>query len=318
MSEKRNSAIFSEIYGESFKTMHRLLNELENGSLNAKEIRDIVYRNIQDPIMAEEFIKKIKDWDIVYRDNESGLFSSEVSMLPDLPLTNIEKRWMKAIFNDPKMSIFGLTDSGLEDVEPLYQQDTFVYYDMNGDGDNFGDKTYRQALQNVMYGIEFALPIKVTYTTRGGKSITVMCMPRDIEFSQKDNKLRVLASSVKEKETDTVQEVIINVDSIASCEVYKGKANIEYNIEPDLCNLIIRIKDERNALERITLSFSGFEKQVDMIGDNLYEMQVVYNKNDELEMLIRILSFGPLVEILKPSELRQMIKERIEKQIDKT
>lgn len=45
---------------------------------------------------------------------------------PTMPLTTLQKRWLKAILSDPRIALFDPDTSGLEDVEPLYSQDTFV------------------------------------------------------------------------------------------------------------------------------------------------------------------------------------------------
>ena len=43
-------------------------------------------------------------------------------------------------------------------------------------------------------------------------------------------------------------------------------------------------------------------------------MQIVYAQEDEVEMLIRILGFGAQVRVVSPEDLKQGIRERLEKQ----
>ena len=41
---------------------------------------------------------------------------------------------------------------------------------------------------------------------------------------------------------------------------------------------------------------------------------VDYDKDDETEMVIRILSFGPMIKVVQPEHFINLIKERLRKQ----
>ncbi|WP_072947740.1 WYL domain-containing protein [Ruminococcus flavefaciens] len=45
-----------------------------------------------------------------------------------------------------------------------------------------------------------------------------------------------------------------------------------------------------------------------------YTVELWYDEQDETELLIMLLSFGPVIEILGPDNLRSQAKERLEKQ----
>ena len=49
------------------------------------------------------------------------------------------------------------------------------------------------------------------------------------------------------------------------------------------------------------LHFAHFEKQAECIGRRKYLLRINYDLSDEAEMVIRILSFGPMVRVLEPS-----------------
>ena len=75
------------------------------------------------------------------------------------------------------------------------------------------------------------------------------------------------------------------------------------------------ITDERNALERVMLHFAHFEKRAERISDKEYSLWVKYDKSDSAEMVTRVLSFGPYVELASPDELRELLIKRLKKQI---
>ena len=74
------------------------------------------------------------------------------------------------------------------------------------------------------------------------------------------------------------------------------------------------LHDERNALERVLLHFSHFEKETQKLDDRLYQIKLRYDKDDETELLIRVLSFGPVLEVVAPDAFIELIRERLNKQ----
>ena len=69
--------------------------------------------------------------------------------------------------------------------------------------------------------------------------------------------------------------------------------------------------NRRNALERVLLHFAHFEKQAERIDGQRYKVTIYYDKDDETEMVIRILSFGPMIKVTAPAHFINLIKERL-------
>lgn len=62
------------------------------------------------------------------------------------------------------------------------------------------------------------------------------------------------------------------------------------------------------------LHFAHFAKEAEGISRHRYRIKIRYNKNDEIELVIRVLSFGPLIKITEPesaSEIPHFMFERI-------
>ena len=79
--------------------------------------------------------------------------------------------------------------------------------------------------------------------------------------------------------------------------------------------MVCYITDERNALERAMLHFAHFEKEAERMDDKTYKVTLQFYTSDETELLIRILSFGPLIRVTEPESMVESIKERLKKQI---
>ena len=96
--------------------------------------------------------------------------------------------------------------------------------------------------------------------------------------------------------------------------------HLEYSAKDDtfpparICELTMLLHDERNGLERVLLHFSHFEKETLHLDDHLYQIKLLYDKNDETELLIRVLSFGPILEVVAPSSFVSLIQDRLQKQ----
>ena len=62
------------------------------------------------------------------------------------------------------------------------------------------------------------------------------------------------------------------------------------------------------------LHFANYEKHTKKLDAEHYECLIYYNQNDETELLIEILSFGPMIKVLGPDDFVEKIKERLKKQ----
>ena len=59
------------------------------------------------------------------------------------------------------------------------------------------------------------------------------------------------------------------------------------------------------------MHFAHFKKWVQKIDVNHYEATLFYDKEDETEIVIRILSFGPLLKVKAPVHFVNLIKQRL-------
>ena len=84
----------------------------------------------------------------------------------------------------------------------------------------------------------------------------------------------------------------VNLGRISKCERCTEEYEINFfqRIPARPRSVIFELADERNALERVLLHFAHFEKQAEKIEDNRFRVTVNYDKDDETEIVIRILS----------------------------
>ena len=108
-------------------------------------------------------------------------------------------------------------------------------------------------------------------------------------------------------------EIRINLGRIISCEKYENQqgGKVGKRNQSRLRKVIFELVDERNALERVLMHFVHLEKQVEKIDERKYQVTLYYDKEDETEILIRVLSFGPMLRVVKPVAFINLIKSRL-------
>ena len=199
-----------------------------------------------------------------------------------------------------------------DDVEPLFTPEDYVVFDKYNNGDPFEDSRYIKNFGTVLWAIRNKMRLKIRYHGNKGRFILMEGDPYKLEYSEKDDKFRVLVRNCEKGS-------IVNLAGIERCSV-TGDA---YGDDTDTVldgetYFILELTDERNALERVMLHFAHFRKEAERLEDNKYKVKIYYDSSDETELVIRALSFGPLVEVKEPQSFRNLIVERLisQKNID--
>ncbi|MBO5269506.1 MAG: WYL domain-containing protein, partial [Clostridia bacterium] len=203
---------------------------------------------------------------------------------------------------------FGVTFPELDGVEPLFTPDDYCIYDQYSDGDPFEDAEYIRQFRVILTAIRQNAQIKFEMTNRKGNTTYVRCRPIRLEYSEKDDKFRVITTGCRFVTT-------ANLARIRACTLYSGDRPLGgTEREARYDTVTVRLADERNALERFMLHFAHFEKQAERIDETNYLIRIRYVSDDALEMVIRILSFGRMVEVTEPEAFRNLVIEKLKKQ----
>lgn len=224
---------------------------------------------------------------------------------PNMPLTILQKRWMKSLLQDPRIALFDVNADGLEDVEPLFDPSDIVYFDRYADGDPYQEVVYQKNFRSIVRSIRTGQMLEVWMTGRKGCPVHIICDPRRLEYSSKDDKFRILAAGRK-------RGLILRLSSILSCRPTGRKSRADREkVCTSRASVALVLTNRRSALERCMLHFCDCEKKTQQLDDLHYHIELRYAKEDEAEILIRILSFGPLLEEVGPSAFREQIKTRL-------
>ena len=296
--------IFSELYSAYYNAVAAIISGILDGEHSERELQRIVSEHaFGESLLTIMPSLKNEKWQLVHSDMTTSLEHK-----PTMPLTTLQKQWLKAITLDPRIKLFGVEIHGLEDVEPLFTQEDYCVYDKYGDGDPFEDEEYIRQFRVILEAMRKGTQIKFEMTNRLGKTMFIRCHPVRLEYSEKDDKFRLVTAGWHSVST-------VNLSKIKNCVHYEGQKpldHFEWDKKQETLTVIVR--DERNALERFMLHFAHFEKQAEKLDKSNYLVKIKYAHDDEPEMVIRILSFGPMVEVVGSESFKNLVIEKLKKQ----
>ncbi|MDE5780662.1 MAG: WYL domain-containing protein [Lachnospiraceae bacterium] len=316
--------LFSDIYNCYFQIMKSLLKDSD--ALSQKNINKCISEmGYEESLLF--LVPKLTsgEWDLFKR--EDDLYISKISKDFFVPLTSLQKSYIKTILADKRIQLFldeneiADLNSLLADVPLLWNKDDFYYYDSFSNKDDFSDSQYKQHFRTLIYAMEHQQYVDIEYESRNNHRVHHHYLPCRLEYSIKNGKFRLLAAGMKKnsKYKNTSIE-IMNLERMQEVTLLPAYAEEI----PDINSIIrssyyrepvrIRIHNYRNALERTMLQFANYEKNTTKIDENTYECLIYYNLKTETELLIEILSFGPMIEVLGSERFLRLLKERLLKQ----
>lgn len=355
--------IFSELYSVYYKTVAQILKKAVEHPLQKNELRELIRENaFEESVLNIEPALLEGRWQLLKSDG-TAVIQNE----PTMPMTTLQKRWIKAILQDERIRLFqeeivedfkenevaiqrknrenlNETEVAIQrksrenlneievaiqrrnrenlnekrgaihaksaenpEIEPLFTAEDFYIFDKYSDGDDYTDENYIKNFRLILDAIKKQYPLSIDTYNHKGKNISMVILPKYLEYSEKDDKFRLIGLGKKLGGT-------VNLGRITKCERYKeGDKSIFCNrIPPRTRSVIFELIDERKALERVLLHFAHFEKQAEKIGDNRYKITINYDKDDETELVIRILSFGPMIKVTAPVHFQKLVRERLQ------
>ena len=297
--------IFSELYSAYYDTVAGILSACMHGQPLEKDLRGIVEeRAFSESVLTVLPALKEERWQLLRKD-----LSTPIRHEPTIPLTLLEKRWLKAILQDPRVKLFDVHFPELEDVEPLFDLDEIRWYDRYADGDPYEDEAYIERFHLVLEAIRERKPLQAELLNRRNNKARMRFIPTGLEYSEKDDKFRIrMAGSLFAD---------LRLSRIYKLEYYTGSGPWHFAPQPErIGEVVLELRDERNALDRVMNHFAHLEKEAERISKDRYRIRLRYWQSDETELVIRILSFGPVIKVLEPESFAEQIRERLQRQME--
>lgn len=314
-NETKNTPLFSPIYSTYYLAIKNILESYINSNrtpISNETITTIVKKSayIEAPMELYDLISNKSENTTIFNYSTKGV-TSPVQHIPDFPLSTIELRFLAAILQDKKITMFidpetiEKIKTALKDVTPLWKPEDIKYFDQNKDADNFTNQDYITLFQTILNAINHNKYIHLIY---GRKNNSEIFTPTHLDYSQKDNTFRLFVKELKYP---------INLVNIKSIEITEEKpSKPEDSTEYETLTVeIFDDTDRKYHFNRAIRMFSYFKKSCKKTNtENTYEMTIDYDKSDENEIIIKTLMFGPNMKVLGPETVVSAVQERISKQ----
>lgn len=295
--------LFHEIYGCYYNTVAKILREAVRGELSDKKMRALC----DDNAFAESFLAiipalKSQKWQLLREDN-----TTPIKHEPELPLTTLELRWLKAVSLDPRIALFGADMEFMRDVEPLFTPEDIVITDKYSDGDDFADPVYIRCFRTLFTAVKNGKKARITYRTEKTER-TAVTTPYLFEYSEREDKLRVWVNGGK-------LGSVINLSRVTAAELLDETGDIPQECPADNKEqAVLEVRNERMAVERALLHFAHYEKETELLEDGGCRIRLWYSRADRSELAVQVMSFGPFVRAVEPESFVELIQERLREQ----
>lgn len=299
--------IFHEIYSSYYAAVEQMISLALENKLNKSSAWDICnqaafkesFELIWTAITAESWRVLPLKGKLPYRHT------------PNRPLTFLERRWLKAILSDTRIKLFNIKVDGLDNIEPLFTPQDWYIANTYSDGDPYNSPEYITHFQIILKAFRNHTWLSIDMTNQAEKATHVYIQPQNIEYSMRDDKFRVLCTPQSEVD-------IINIGRIKQCTVCTDKPIIKqrYKRAESLSELVLAVSDTRNGLERVMTRFSAYDKSLEKQSENYYRLTVHYHPDEQSDLLLQVMSFGPVVRVMEPVTFANKIKERLADQLN--
>lgn len=309
--------MYHEIYGKYYQIIHNLLNSKPQ---TEKEINDYIrsqgfdesflYLNAQ--MLVDEYHLFVKKGDLFY-----PLTNSKIPLF----LTNEQKNWLNTMLFDEKVKLF-LSDERRNYYQKefagnvLYDDKTYQYLFQDVDKDEITPKM-SNVFRFVKNAIMQEMDINLTFISSKNYYTHKKVAPYKIEYSMQDQKMRLIAVEYRNGEPKRI--IRIKLASIVGYRMVERvkKIDFKYFLQEEVLKepLIIEVYPILNGIERVFIELSNYKREAFYDKEqNLSIMKIYYEKVDEMDLVLKMLSFGKVVKILSDGFIKEEVLRRINKQ----
>lgn len=316
--------LFDKVYSCYYRVVRKILEEASCHPITRNDMENTASRYGFGE-SALTIVPKLvnKEWDLLNTEDGKSFYPKTVP--GRLPLTGLQRSWLKALLADRRIQCFLSPDERIEaahslrDTEPLFGQEDFHYFDRCLDGDDYSSPAYQEHFRKILNALEEGLVLRISYRGKKGAVSRFQAAPYQLQYSEKDDKFRLCC--LRKKGGRFSLNTTLNLNKIAACSITSEQipdkafglrfSPIQKSREP----VLLEISTERNSLERCMLHFANYEKHTEYDeARDVYYCSIYYDRADETELLIDVLSFGPVIKVLGPASFLSQVRRRVKRQ----
>lgn len=254
-------------------------------------------------------------------DRETGCLSSDYANPPRLPMSQVEREYLQYILDErqmPEVSLF-LSEETRKALTTQPPQWKFYIHQHRPKGMELPRNPGPEGFRVLLEAIHGNLLVRYRYRTRDSREEQeALCVPWKLEYSAYDRRWWAILYDPEQKRTVKAPLNHLRDMSIA------GKSGVtEPEIEAAMDTLrmpepvVIRVKDERNALQRCFLAFENQEIfDSSRIGPGEYRLCFHAYRFDEEEILRQLMQLGSNVALEAPTDLKERLRQRVKESLE--
>ena len=240
----------------------------------------------------------------------------------------------------------------LSEEKALYQKEDFYYFDQYLMGDPYEKESYQRAMRMVLYGLYHRAELEIVYlknkdrreapskeqekrgieihncatvngqdkeTKRQENEKGERYLPLRLLYSMKEDCFRLYAVSLEQ--IPYQQITIFRMDRVIHVKILQDRKIPDIDVEQWMKKrkeekpIVVRIKNEKKAVERFMIQMTDCEKETKEEEDQSVVVKIFYRQEQRQELVTRLLSIGPALEVLEPEEIREEIRGKIREQL---
>lgn len=318
--------LFSEVHGLYYQMIQDILQKAHKEPLTKQHICGLLQeKGFQETFynLAPRLLEENMDSYHLLIQHHKG-YESILDTEPITLMTHLEKMWLKSMLSDKRINLFfdsqdmASLETALEDTEPLYDDDSIITVGQANDGDPFSDGLYREHFQKICYGITHKKLLQITYLNAKGVTKWSSYAPHRLEYSIKDDKFRLNAVQINQDkllyfskinvariiQVTIMEDATYPTDMDTFIRSHKKKEPIE-----------MVLTNERQGFERCFIHLSNYERNTEYDDETeTCRIKLYYYDVDEPELIILLLSYGPVLKVLGPPSFKAKMQERILRQ----
>ncbi len=319
--------LFDEVKNRYFQLVGRLINEAIDGRRAAELVELIEAEEFEQKILDKEqrpFTELVLNQARQASENFNLLQEREGKFYPILTtgarlpvpirLTKIEQAWLKALIAEPKLKLFlnptlyAKLEVAFAMSETPFQSEYLEVTNLTELPEILDFEGYQQNIQLILEALLEEKAIRYSNRDRRGNLYQdQLALPINLEYSLLDERFRVSLYSLDEQRpvmanlwTMFAVKVVEQVPELDRETAQKLMVQQKYAAAP----IVLEVFDQKGAMERCFMCFSGLERTARILGEARYELQLNYYLFEEENILRKLLSLGPYVKVLAPQRIR--------------
>lgn len=328
--------LFHEYKNRYFNLVFKLLNLSQRG-LSREEIislidqeeydEKLIYKNLVtfEGMLLNECDEEDR-LNLLTEENDKfyPIIKNNKSLALSVRLSTIEKQWLKSMISDDMVrellgeEIINKLENKLANVESISKDVIEKTNKITYDKKNYS--VLKDKFFLLIDSIKRNKIIKYTSVDKMGNEYKdILALPIRIDYSLKDENIRVSVYSLVEKRSimlllSNVKEIEILEDmqvDIKRSDIIDNLKQKKYCKEP----IVLEVTDIKGAMARCFMGFSSYERSTRSLGDNKYEVKIFYYTFNKDEMIRKILTLGPYVVVKSPENIRNDIIDILKKRV---